>query len=288
MTLHGKPGGGAVYLLDKAPGPTSRLAAGAVASAWNSRDRYGHAGTLDPAASGVLPVLLGRATRLSRWITAHSKRYRFELRLGASTDTGDCDGVFTETGDCSGIKRDDLAAAASELTGRFEQRVPEYSAVRLDGVRAYRRARRGIDQEMPVREVEALDWRIGPLEDGRAAIEVTVSSGAYVRALARDLGAILGCPAHAAAIIRMAVGRFTLEMCSREPDTPSSLIGMAEAMTGYAVLTLSEKDAEAVRTGMSVPSELSGTVALLDQSSSRLLAVGEGDGIRIRPLAVFP
>ncbi|NLP06476.1 hypothetical protein GX411_11085, partial [Candidatus Fermentibacteria bacterium] len=237
---------------------------------------------------GVLPVLLGRATRLSRWITGHRKRYRFELRLGASTDTGDCDGILTETGDFSGIGRDDLETAAAGLTGRFGQRVPEYSAVRLEGVRAYSRARKGIGQEMPLRQVEAYDWMIGPLEDARATIEVTVSSGAYVRALARDLGEILGCHAHAASIIRTAVGGFTVEMCSREPDEPSSLIGMAEAMSGYAAVTLSERDAQAVRTGMPVPSDLSGTVALLDPASSGLLAVGEGDGMRIRPLAVFP
>lgn len=288
MTLRDEQGGGAVYLLDKAPGPTSRMAAGAVASAWDSRDRYGHAGTLDPAASGVLPVLLGRATRLSRWITAHRKRYRFELRLGASTDTGDCEGVLMETGDFSGIGRNDLEAAVASLTGRFEQRVPEYSAVRLEGVRAYSRARRGIVQEMPVREVEARDWMIGPLEDGRAEIEVTISSGAYVRALARDLGEILGCHAHAASIIRTAMGGFTVEMCSRRPDEPSSLIGMAEAMSGYTAVTLTARDARAVRAGMPVPSDLLGTIALLDPDSSGLLAVGEGDGVRIRPLAVFP
>jgi tRNA pseudouridine55 synthase len=277
--------GGAVYLLDKPAGMTSRAASGLVARAWGPLKRHGHAGTLDPSASGVLPVLLGKATRLSRWLTGHTKRYRFTLVLGASTDTGDDEGRVTATGDPSGVTRDMVVGALPALTGRFGQRVPEFSAVRIDGIRAYELARSGRPGEMPVRMVETHDWTAGDLEGGCIELEVTAGPGTYIRALARDIGGALGCPAHARRITRTAMGGFRLEMCSCEPGDPEALVSMACAMAGFPGLEMDDAEAAMIMRGNAIERMSEGVVALLHEGA--LIAVGEGSGNLVRPVAVL-
>jgi len=276
--------GGAVYLLDKPAGIPSRSASGQVARAWQVR-RHGHAGTLDPDASGVLPILLGRATRLSQYLTGRPKRYSFILILGASTDTCDASGKVLSSADASAVTREAVLKALEGFTGEFSQVVPEFSALHLEGRRAYESARSGVSPEMPTRSVKAWDWDAGMLEKGRIGLSVSVSAGTYVRGLARDIGAVLGPGAHADRIVRLAVGGLTLARCSRSPDSTSALVPMLDALDFLPRVDLDEAATGKVRHGLPFESVVEGLVTLA--SGGRLMAVGQGDGSIMRPSTVL-
>jgi len=278
---------GNVYLLDKRRGITSRKASREVAASFGY-SRYGHAGTLDPDATGVLVVLLGGATRLSRFLTGQSKRYSFVLRLGRATDTDDdCGRLLFEKPAAHITSADVTDLIESRFQGLIEQRVPRYSAVRVDGKRAFVTAREGDSGiDMPSRSVTVTDWRIGTLADCRMELSVTVSPGTYIRALARDIGECLETGGIAMDIRRTASGEFSVEECSSEPDTGSSLLSMASAMRGFSSLSLDLEFVERLRHGASVPGAVSGTAAILDPDG-RLIAVGSGDGKVVKPICVL-
>ncbi|MBD3240845.1 MAG: tRNA pseudouridine(55) synthase TruB [Chitinivibrionales bacterium] len=174
--------------------------------------RMGHAGTLDPAATGVLVVAVGRATRLLPDLPTEPKRYEFDIRFGAETDTLDETGeLIREGGEVP--QQQQLHEVLGRFIGSTEQLPPRYSAVKVDGVRAYRRARNKETFETKPRtvhvgELTLLDY---DREQGRAHCRVVCSGGTYVRALARDVAAALGTYGYCAAIRRLAVGRFALE-----------------------------------------------------------------------------
>lgn len=279
---------GAVYLLDKPAGETSRSASGRTAAALGFR-KYGHAGTLDPAASGVLPVLLGRATRLSSLLSGLAKTYSFDLVTGVRTDTGDAQGrVVGEPSCCAEPGEEELAEVLAGLVGVVEQRVPAYSAVRVRGERAYKLARRGLEPSMPVRRVTLETLEIaGRSPSGVWRIRASVSAGTYIRALAGEIGARIGCGAHADRIVREAFGPFGLGECSSEPAAPAALLTPAEALRGFPTIRL--QDAEAVRmvNGNPVPWRTEGVFAVLDAQGVRLLAIARGDGTALRPTAVL-
>jgi tRNA pseudouridine55 synthase len=276
-----------VYLLDKRPGQTSRRAASVVAEAWG-QDKFGHGGTLDPEATGVLLVLMGRATRLSRFLTGHPKRYSFEVVLGRATDTDDATGEVVRTADVPDPPADPkrLQEVLSGFTGEFEQRPPSFSAVKVDGRRAFRAARRGERLNLPCKRVEARDWRVLDRGPDRLRLEVTVSSGTYVRSLARDIGEALDSAAHADSIRRLSVGGFGVEECSPRPDDGDALLPMARAMRDFPAVRLGGRNLVSVRHGMTIPAAAAGTTALLGPDGS-LIAVGEGDGTAVRPVCVL-
>lgn len=198
----------AVLLVDKEPGPSSHDVVADARRALGRR-RIGHTGTLDPFASGLLILCVGRATRLVEYFHLLPKSYEAEIVFGEARDTDDLTGRVTQRAD---LPRDldgarlDAALAASR--GRFDQRPPDYSARKADGERAYEAARRGQPlalepRPVEVREAALLDWT-PPV----ARVRYAVSTGTYVRALARDLGAALGCPAHLSALRRTTIGPF--------------------------------------------------------------------------------
>jgi tRNA pseudouridine55 synthase len=196
-------------VVDKPGGLTSHDVVARVRRAAGRRSRVGHAGTLDPMATGVLVLALGVATRLLEYATGQDKRYRAELTLGVETDTYDADGrvVAERTADVSAAE---LERALAPLRGQIEQRPPAFSAVQVGGRRLYDLARRGEAVEPPVRrvtihELALLEWR-----PPRATIELLCSKGTYVRSLAHDLGRALGCGAHLSALRRLASGAFEL------------------------------------------------------------------------------
>jgi tRNA pseudouridine55 synthase len=278
---------GAVYLLDKGRDTTSRKAAREVAGALGFR-KYGHAGTLDPDATGVLVVLLGTATRLSRFLAGHDKRYEFVLRLGVTTDTDDDTGRVTGESDATGITREEVTSVIDrEFTGRFIQVAPRFSAVRVNGRRAFHAARSGDDSvEMPSRQVRAGDWSQGELDGCAMKLSVTVSAGTYVRGLARDIGASLGTGAIASGIRRTRSGWFGIDECSRTPDDPASLLDLRNAMRGYPEITVSGADLEGILHGRPMEADGEGTVRLSD-GQGRLVAVGEGVEGTVRPVCVL-
>lgn len=219
--------------------------------------RCGHAGSLDPFATGLLPIGVGRATRLLRFVGAGSKRYRATVQFGRATDTDD------RTGEPLGPERPpptetDLAAALPGFVGRIEQRPPAFSAKQVGGKRAYRLARAGKPPALapvPVR-VEALE--LLRFEDGAADIACEVGPGTYIRALARDLGDLLGCGAHLTALRRTAVGPFRVEAAVRLEDLEAGegaapLLDPLAALAGMPRVELGESGVRRLRHGRPVP-----------------------------------
>jgi tRNA pseudouridine55 synthase len=179
------------------------------------QQRVGHAGTLDPAATGVLPLCLGRATRLAERVAAGSKLYAADVRFGQATDTCDAEGrvLPAEPAWVAAPERLDLDAitnALGNLLGTIEQVPPSYSALKVAGEAAYVRARRGEVVALASRLVTIYGLAVLAWAPPQLSLVVRCSTGTYVRALARDLGAALGCPAHLDALIRLAVGPFRL------------------------------------------------------------------------------
>lgn len=201
---------GGVLLIDKPIGPTSHDIVGQVRRLLATR-RVGHAGTLDPMASGLLLLCIDGATRLLEYMTAEDKSYTGEVIFGIGTDTDDADGHVVTKASVDGV--DDLAiqSVVSRLTGDIEQVVPQYSAVHINGKRAYELARSGETVEMPSKTVFIHKFVIGNfLREGdiaKAQFSVTCSKGTYIRALCRDLGQLLGVPAHMSQLRRTAIGQ---------------------------------------------------------------------------------
>ena len=231
-----------VLLVAKPAGITSHDVVESVRRARGAK--VGHAGTLDPFATGLLVVLVGKATRLQRYLVGLPKAYRATARLGATSDTGDRDGKIEETGGSASeaAVRDALA----RLTGEIDQRVPAYSAVKVEGERLYRKARRGEAVDTPVRRVrvDRLDLMRFDRESGEAVLDVECSSGTYVRRLVMDLGELCGSGAYCTALERTAVGPFRLE--DADPDR---LLPIAAAVSFLPARGLSEVEAGDVRHG---------------------------------------
>ena len=194
----------------KPPGMSSAHVVGAVRRMLGGA-KVGHAGTLDPEASGVLPLMVGKAARLFDYMQDKEKAYVTEVAFGASTDTQDAQGTVAETGECF-PDEEAIRAVLPHFTGSILQTPPMYSALKQDGKRLYQLARDGRQTEIPAREVtvHALEFR-GVTERHGALLAVRCSKGFYVRTLCHDLGKALGCPAHMRFLLRTQSGPFTLE-----------------------------------------------------------------------------
>jgi tRNA pseudouridine55 synthase len=224
-----------LLLLDKPQGPTSHDIVARLRSVTRER-RVGHTGTLDPAASGLLPLVFGKATRLASLV----------IRLGVTTDTDDVEGeVLASSED---LPADDaIDRALARFTGTFEQVPPRHSAKKIEGEKAYDLARRDVPVTLPPVEVTVRSMTRIPADPGTVRLQLTVSSGFYVRALARDLGRELGCGAHLESLRRTAVGRFTVEnavsMADAEREGPAlerRLLAPADAVSHMPAVTLNE------------------------------------------------
>jgi tRNA pseudouridine55 synthase len=228
--------------------------------------KVGHAGTLDPFATGLLLVLIGQATRVQRFFTALPKTYRTRARFGVTSDSGDRTGVLSSTG----ARTDEGAvrAALPQLTGAIRQRVPLVSAVKVGGERLYRKARRGEDFETPERDVfvHRLELHYFDEAEQLADLELDCSSGTYVRQLVADLGAISGTGAHCEALERLAVGPFRLEQASGE-----ELIPLERALAFLPERALDPDEARRARHGQAV----SGTGDVGPEGPIRLTVDGE-------------
>ncbi len=202
-----------LILLDKPKGITSFSAVGAIKRKAHEK-RVGHTGTLDPMATGVLPILLGRATSLSSLLLEGDKKYIAEIKLGVTTDTDDITGNVLSENQVN-ITPDELAAAVKEFLGVIDQRPPSYSAIKKDGVRLYTLARKGEEIEIPTRKVEIFEANIlSPLDENNIfKVEFLVSKGTYIRSLARDLGEVLGCGATLYSLRRTKTSQFSIENC---------------------------------------------------------------------------
>lgn len=172
--------------------------------------RVGHAGTLDPTATGVLVVCLGQATRVAEYLMASDKVYRAQIRLGVRTDTHDAEGKVTATAEVE-VSEGEVQRVLTSFVGPIQQVPPMYSALKRDGIPLYKLARQGITVEREPRSVEIHDIELLDWSPPLLTIRVKCSPGTYIRALARDLGQRLGCGAHLHSLTRLASGHFTLE-----------------------------------------------------------------------------
>lgn len=264
--------------------------------------RVGHTGTLDPAATGVLVVCLGRATRLVRFLQAGRKTYLAEMVLGVETTSQDADGEVVAERSAAGVTEERFCEVLTSYVGTIEQVPPMVSAVKVDGERLYEKARRGEEVEREPRRVEIDEIVLESFEpageDGdraHASFLVTCSGGTYVRTLAHDIGADLGCGGSLTGLRRLANGTFTIEDAvsledveerGRDGTLDDVLLSKREALRGMPAVDVDAAQAADVATGRSLPTqELAGPFAVV--RAGRLLAVyADRDG-QARPEAVF-
>ncbi len=220
-----------VAVVDKPAGLTSHTVVAQARRLFGRKD-VGHAGTLDPMATGVLLLLIGQATKLSGYLTADSKRYAAEVELGRATDTLDAEGNTTEQVevDWASITPEAVEHALAGERARSAQTPPAVSAIKVGGVRSYALARSGNAPELAARDVKVLELSLRELSPPRLRCELFVSKGYYVRSFARDLGERLGLPAHLTALRRLASGPFRVEQASAWPAmAPPPLLPLAAA-----------------------------------------------------------
>jgi tRNA pseudouridine55 synthase len=294
-----------VLVCDKPAGMTSHDVVGRVRRLAGQR-RVGHGGTLDPPATGVLVLALGRATRLLPFLPMEPKRYLARIAFGAETDTLDASGTVTATADAAGVDEPAVRGALGGFLGPQAQVPPMVSAVKVGGERLYAKARRGESVERATRPIvvhalELVDFAAG--ERPEATVAVTCSGGTYVRSLAADLGRALGTLAHLAALRRTAVGRFTerdahtlpaLEALAAAGPADAAAAGLArvvlspaQAFSSIAARSLSAGETAALTTGATLaPTGRAEPVAAL-APDGRLVAVIQDDAGRARSRVVL-
>lgn len=260
--------------------------------------RVGHAGTLDPLATGVLLVCLGQATRVSQYLMNSAKTYQATIHLGISTTTLDAEGSITSENPVS-VTRRQLEAALGQFVGHVSQVPPMYSAIKKDGKRLYTLARQGLDVERPPRQVDIYALHLTAWTPPLIHIVVECGPGTYVRALARDIGAACGCGAHLAALRRTKSGRFTIERAATlEQIEESFASGTAQAwlypldaaLAHLPSIHLDERAAYKLALGQSIDvSGASGTDARAYGPGNRLVALvkRERQAANWRPVKVF-
>lgn len=273
-----------VVLVDKPKGITSHDAVDAVRRALGTR-KVGHAGTLDPMATGLLVMGVGRATRLLRFLSSLDKEYEGTGRLGVETDTLDAEGEVVRE---SAVEADGeaLRAAMASLTGEIDQRPPAYSAVRVAGERLYRAARRGEEVEAPARRVRVEAFDLVRFVPPDFDFRVVCSAGTYVRSLVADVGASLGSGAHLTRLVRTRIGPYRRAEAV-PPDQVETPLEIDRAVTHLPRIDLDDEEARAARHGRPLgPSGHGGPHAVFGPAGE-LLGVWEDEGPRARPLVVL-
>lgn len=290
----GRDGPDGLAVVDKEPGWTSHDVVAKARGLLSTR-KVGHSGTLDPDATGVLLLGVGRVTRLLRFLGGTAKRYTGVIVLGTATSTLDASGEVTGTWDMARTSSTEVRRAAAALTGDILQVPPMVSAVHVDGRRLYELAREGIEVERAPRPVTVHRFDVGePTVPGRFPIEVVCSSGTYVRSLAADVGAALGGGAHLVDLRRTGIGSFTVDQAVRiEALTPGHLLTPAEAMRDLASATVSAAVAVDVAHGKVLPLEAmgvdgSGPWAVLDAEGTLLAVYEPHRAGTVKPVVVLP
>jgi tRNA pseudouridine55 synthase len=290
-----------IVLLDKPAGSTSNRVLQKVRRLFQAA-KAGHTGTLDPMATGMLPICFGAATKISGVMLDSSKRYRVTATFGVATDTGDATGATVERRAGPALTRGEIEAVAGSMTGRLQQVPPMYSAVRHEGRRLYELAREGREVARRARDIEILALAIERLHWPQLTLSVHCSKGTYVRTLVSDLAAGLGTVAHVAALRRLAVGPFeeagmvgleTLEEAAVEglERLDRWLLGADAALPDMPAVAVSDQECEALRHGRRVPTPAGvgqGRVRVYDPAG-RFIGIGEIDGSgSLKPARIFP
>lgn len=277
MTLTG------VLNLNKPPEETS-FAMVALARRLSGEKRIGHAGTLDPLATGVLLLLFGQATRISEYLLELPKTYLVTVRLGISTDSYDAEGTPTQESNPSGVSEAMIREVLPEFVGEIQQTPPAHSAVKVAGQPAYKLARRGRELDLQPRSVNIYGIEIKGYEPPDLSLRVECGRGVYIRSLAHDLGQRLGCGGHVSRLVRTRIGHFTIEDAVAAGDLEAALSQgsscrlqtIAEALRHLPQLPVSATEAERLRNGRPLPGEAPGSAP-----EGKRLAVMANDAVAI-------
>jgi tRNA pseudouridine55 synthase len=284
-----------VLVVDKPAGLTSFDVVGRVRRCLGVR-RVGHAGTLDPDATGVLPILIGEATKLMAYVTDHDKEYRAHVRFGVRTDTQDLSGRVLARSDVPALTRADVDAAARAFTGVIRQTPPMFSALHHEGRRLYELAREGQEVERVPREVVVHSIDVEDVRDATATIRVVCGKGTYIRTLVADLGDALGVGGAVETLRRLRVGPFPetsalswvdVEELPR-PSIQARIVPPAAALAGWPEIRLDRTRADAFRHGQPLPATHAGPGFLrVHDVDGALIGVGTVDNARLRPVRIL-
>ncbi len=281
-----------LLLLDKPAGISSHDAVLAARRALGEK-RIGHAGTLDPFATGLLVLLTGRATRLLPYIPGEPKSYEARIQFGSETDTEDLLGVVTREAAPPG--EDAVRAALPALTGTISQVPPAFSAKRVDGMRAYEAARAGVMLELKPVSITVHSWEILAWNDSTCDVRIVCGGGTYVRSLARDLGRAVSSAAHLSALRRVAAGAFHVEQAqgveALRTEAPR-LRPPLDALPHLPKVQLSPEEVHRIRRGLDIaigepPMATASHVSLVSADHGGLIALGEQIGDRWQPRVVM-
>lgn len=283
-----------ILLFDKPRGLSSNQALQTVRRVYNAA-KAGHTGSLDPLATGLLPICFGEATKIAGLLLGSRKAYIAECRLGITTDTEDAEGRITSERPVPAFDDATLCAALASLTGRIAQTPPAYSAIKRAGEPLYRFARRGETIDIPPREVDVFDLSLVERTAGGLKLHVECGSGTYVRSLVRDLGERLGCGAHVVALRRLWVEPFAapamsdLETLRRVAERgfealDALLLPLEAGLSGYPSIAVEPSAAAKLRHGQSVDAGVvgSGRFVALDDEGGAVALVENGPDGRLR------
>ena len=271
-----------VLLLNKPVGITSNAALQKAKWLLNAK-KAGHTGTLDPFADGLLPLCFGEATKFSAYLLDADKHYRAVLQLGTTTTTGDPEGEVLDSREAA-VSRDDIATVLPRFIGEIEQIPPMHSALKHQGRPLYEYARAGIEIERPPRKVTIRALELIECAPPRVVLDVQCSAGTYIRTLAQDIGAALGCGAHLTALTRTAAGGFSLnqahtlaELETLDPARRAALLQAADCLVSHLpALHLDDASTTALCQGRSIahPAPHAGLVRLYADANRFLAAAG--------------
>jgi len=265
-----------LLLLDKPAGLTSHDCVRKVRRLFKTR-KVGHAGTLDPLATGVLPIAVGDGTKVLQFLLAENKSYRATLKLGVTTETLDSEGEIVAVRPVPPLSETQVRAVCQSFCGVISQLPPMYSALKKDGVPLYKLARQGITVERAPREVEIHAIDLVSFCDTDITIEVSCSKGTYIRSLAHDIGEAIGCGAHITALRRLSTGAFTISECSTleqleaTEERSSFLLSINDALRNYSAVQLDEAGVNQLKYG--IPPQL--------QQIECLPTLHDGDLVRL-------
>ena len=293
--------------LDKPQGMTSTQAIGRVRRILNAQ-KLGHAGTLDPLATGILPIALGEATKTIQYAQDHDKVYRFTVQWGEARNTDDCEGVAIATSDKRPSEAE-ILALLPRFIGDIEQTPPQFSAIKIDGERAYDLARAGEAVDIKSRPVTVYGLKLLKTTPDTAEFELECGKGTYVRSIARDLGQLLGCYGHVTVLRRLAVGNFTentsisldaFEKMMQSADPDQVLLPVETVLDDIPALAMTAAEVGRIKQGQTLKflsrQDIDRfAVAGIDDMTNLILAVGdnkplallEKNGIELHPVKVF-
>lgn len=283
-----------LLVIDKPGGMSSRDAVNRVQRWFPRKTKIGHTGTLDPLATGVLVVCVGAATRLADFVQAMGKTYTSRLRLGATSTTDDADGEVSVNAAAVPPPREQIDAAIHPFLGHVAQVPPAFSALKLEGRRAHELARAGMDVPLAARTVRIDAIRVVAYEWPWLDVEVECGKGTYIRSIARDLGAALGCGGLVQTLRRTRVGPFTVEQGIGLDAAPPGLLPMAAAVAGLPQVQLDPDDVKRFRNGQPVrPGPASGgqprefAQLAVQDGNGELVGIGVRSGEQVKPVIVF-